>query len=202
MVRKLVNPSTIALTGILLVILCYPLFGGEDKDEIEGQDKPARIHRPVGAGGLFYARVKSLNDVYTPALFRTEVRIHPANGQWPSTQPDKTLQADNIITLVHIRGISTPYTHIDRDRPHEEIDRELKRFDEAMQFTRNLIDATDYLLLRGPEKIQEGEDGVLCDVFFDLGGKRIDFADTLVEGGYALRGGPYNWGLRIPKERK
>ena len=177
---------------ILLIVVSIDFAGGGvDKDDMSDTKRTA-------AGDMFYARVKSMNDVYTPSIFRAEVRIEPNTSDWPDIKSDGTMQALNIVTLVRIRGVSTPTSgSIKRDRPHHEVDRELRRFDDAIRFARNLIQASDYLLLQAPETIEANEDGVLCDVFINLGGKHIDLAEALVKAGHALRGGTYNWGQRL-----
>ena len=180
---------------VLLAVMSVDFAGG-GVDEADMND--TKSNQRTAAGDMFYARVKSMNDVYTPAIFRTEVRIEPNTSDWPNVKSDGAVQALNVVALVRIRGITTPLSGtINRNRPHHEVDRELQRFDEAIQFTRNLIQASDYLLLQAPETLTEKEDGVLCDVFIDLGGKRINLAEALIESGHALRGGDYNWGARL-----
>ena len=180
---------------ILLIVVSIDFAGGGvDKDDMSD----IKSNQRTAAGDMFYARVKSMNDVYTPAIFRAEVRIEPNSSDWPNVKSDGAVQALNVVNLVSIRGVSTPISgNVNRNRPHHEVDRELRRFDEAIQFTRNLIQASDYLLLQAPETITKNEDGVLCDVFIDLGGERINLAEALIESGHALRAGSYNWGERI-----
>ena len=193
----------------LALLVLFPMKfagGGVDKDNGNVEDTAPRNNdgtqgEKTTSDGLFFARVRSLNDVYTPALFLCEVRLEPAEPQWPNVRSDESMTELNVITLIHIRGIDTSRSvGVDRaTRPHHEVDRELRRFDNAIRFTRNLIEASGYLLLANPEIIAVGEDGMLCDVFIEFGGQRIDLAEALVKAGHAKWGAPftYNWGTEL-----
>ena len=93
--------------------------------------------------------------------------------------------------MIKLRGVSVPRLCRPQIRPIVETRRETRRFDQAMRFVWNLIDATDYLILQNPEVVS-GTEQVMCDVFFELGGVRLSLAKALVEAGHA-RYEPHDW---------
>ena len=122
---------------------------------------------------------------------------------WPGTQIPYGAFDGEIRVMIKLRGVFVPSNLTDpidwdgvatRNRPLIETRRETERFDKAMRFVWNLIEATDYLILMNPERV-EGTVHIVCDVFFDLAGERLSLAKALIEAGHGSAS-PRDWGKR------
>ena len=176
---------------IFLILLCPMLVSGSAPDE----DAPP-LNPPASEGtkggregamdGLFYAEVEIRDDLLAVNGFVADVLVHPTplKGGWPRTTIPIGDISGEVRTMVMIRGVSVPSHLASSNRPLIETRRERARFDEAIGFVWNIIQATDYLILTNPEPVSD-TDHVVCDVFFDLAGMRLSLAKALVEAGHA-----------------
>lgn len=187
------------LSLLILLLLTPALLSGDAPDD-EGDwtdaDRESEL-APTGTegGGGFFAEVEIRDDLLAVDEYMMRVRVHPVKMAWPQTQIPRTAKEADIRTMIKLRGVSVPRLDRPQIRPIVETRRETRRFDQAMRFVWNLIDATDYLILQNPEVVS-GTEQVMCDVFFELGGVRLSLAKVLVAAGHA-RYEPHDWGKRI-----
>ena len=202
------------LIRITLVIMMIPfilflplLFGGSDDGNgdpvidipADEDDTPFRMpwdrDKSQRGEGAFYANVEYRDEVHTPRDFEAFVKVHPAQGYWPGTVIPDNVTESTLHTWIRIRGISVPSHNPDRYRPHIEIDRERRRFNDGITFLWKLVSAAEYVILENPERFGKM---VYCDVYTELGGIKVSIARKLVKQGHAVYADTDNmdWGHR------
>ena len=191
--RENEKTSSSLIPILLLLILSPALVSGNGG----GLDEATDLPKP--SGGEFYAEVESRDDLLAVNGFIARVLVHPNAADWPETTITPKAFDASIRVMIKVRAISVPSNLQPRDRPIAETRRESERFDDAMRFVWNLIEATDGVILQNPSPV-EGTQHVGCDVFFELSGMKLSFAETLVKAGHA-RYEPHDWGKRMV-ERK
>ena len=184
---------------ILLLLLTPALLSGSAPDDKDWTDprRESESTPPTGTAGVgeFFAEVEIRDDLLAVDEYMMRVQVHPVSKPWPDTVIPHTAFEADIRTMIKLRGVSVPRIDRPKIRPMVETRRETTRFDEAMRFIWNLIDATDYLILQNPEGVS-GTEMVMCDVYFELAGTRLSLAEVLVSTGHA-RYEPQDWGKRI-----
>lgn len=198
---------------LFLVLLTPALLSGDAPDDKGEWADPSRDSEfaPTGTEGVgeFFAEVEIRDDLLAVDEYMIRVQVHPVitspdkiglETHWPQTQIPTTAFEADIRTMIKLRGVSVPRIDRPKIRPMVETRRETMRFDQAMRFVWNLIDATDYLILQNPEVVSRTEQ-VMCDVFFELAGVRLSLAEVLVSAGHA-RYEPHDWGKRIVQKRE
>ena len=196
----------------LMVFLVYRVVAGNgDGKEPLYEGEPGWEELPEGVPvsdsesvtGAFFARVEQQHDIHQPHLFEVEVKVLPALGEWPGIGFDVrgSVTELNLHTWVVIRGITVPSSYTSRERPHQEVEFERRRFDKAMDFVWQMLKGQGYVVLENPVWLAGKESvstaGVYaCDVFVFVGGMKISLADILVRSGHAKRGktGDFDWG--------
>lgn len=143
--------------------------------------------------GEFFADIKIRDDLLAVDEYMLRVLVHPVETSWPQTQVSNIALEADLRTMIKLRGVSVPIIDRPGIRPMIETHRETVRFDEAMRFVWNLLEASDYLILSNPEVVSEM---VVCDIYFELAGTRLSLAEVIVIAGHA-RYEPHDWGLRI-----
>ena len=192
---------------LILLLLTPALLSGDapdDKGAWTSIGRESESNPPTGTAGVggFFAEVEIRDDLLGVDEYMMRVQVYPVKpppsgefSAWPQTQIPTTAFEADIRTMIKLRGVSVPRIDLPDIRPMVETRRETMRFDQAMGFVWNLIDATDYLILQNPEVVS-GTEQVMCDVFFELAGTRLSLAEVLVSAGHA-RYEPHDWGKRI-----
>lgn len=146
-----------------------PLFSGSD--ETNGDEE-------LNAGWV-YGKIEYEHDVLTPRDYFMLLRAHPQakvphiTGGYATT---------DIYVKVRLRGVSVPrdlQVASDRHRPHIYIDRERARWNEAMQFVWNVMQANKTFRV-GNFKVLKRDELLEADIEFLLGGMWINLASTLI----------------------
>ena len=196
----------IVLVSVLASFFVFASFlsGGVDTDS----DNPyLRSDTPTqpDASGVFYGKIEYRDEIHNPSLFEAWVRVHPSDG-WPEVELHNNISEASIHTWIQMRGISIPKMNAYRNRPHVEVERERRRYDTAVTFLWNLVHASEYIVLENPKlvTIESPNDLiVVCDVYIEIGGAKVDLAKSLVENGHAMYNDskPIDWGHRDIREK-
>ena len=197
----------LAIVIISFLIFASILPGGVDKDgESDNPYLRSKPKTPSSDDGVFYGEIEYRDEIHSPSLFEAWVRVHPSDG-WPEVELHNNISEASIHTWIQMRGISIPTMDTYRNRPHVEVERERRRFDEAITFLWNLIHASEYVVLENPKLVSRNNGNspiVACNVYIEIGGAKVDLAKALVENGHAM----YNdqdsidWGHRNIREKR
>ena len=193
---------------VLLLFLMWVLMPCQfaDSGSDEKGDIPERMEvvkaDPVKGDGVFFAEIEQLHDLHNPNFFEAVVKVHPADDIWPGQTLTLTNYETNQRYWIKIRGIDVPSVNEPRDKPHVEMRRHRRRFQNGMDFVWKILSASEYMVLMAPE-LQEETGSYFCDVYVDLGGQRLSLAQMMVDKGHALYGqfGEFDWGREVVRRR-
>ena len=214
----------LCIIGLVVVLVApFMVIGGDPGPDIEPGMTPQDIDDALqryedenrgqpDPSGVFFCSIKNRDDVFQGNMFRLEVKVHPATGRWPGIYFDPTHNvAKEVVETVwvRIRGIDTPGMHESiqpdyRNESHIRIARHRERHVESSHFAWDILNRAEIKWLTNPER-REGTIYVTCDLYLEIAGVSILFADYLADEGYGLpisgEGDRYDWGRRIPKLR-
>lgn len=191
----------------LLVMLAYFAFAGEPPErkpvdewvEENYESLPESIQKVVPkpestqTEGEWYGRVQQLHDLHGVKMWLAEIKIKPHDLDFPLTSTTNHVAQDSLMTIVAVRGVSVPHGDSKWDRPHVEVELERRRFDEAITYVWKMLSASEYFIVKNPEWV---DDICMIDVYIDIAGQRINFADALIYQGHATRTPATDWGKR------
>ena len=182
------------------------LSGGVDNSDSDNPYLRSDTPTQPEASGVFYGKIEYRDEIHSPDLFEAWVRVHPSDG-WPEVELHNNISEASVHTWIQMRGISIPKMNTYRNRPHIEVERERQRFDIAVTFLWNLIHAAEYIVLENPQLVaQEAPNTpiVVCDVYIEIGGTKVDLAKSLVENGHAMYNNQdsIDWGHRNIGEKR
>ena len=173
---------------------------GEPGDEPLPKEEPVEAEAEKELEGEFLCHTEMIWDLHQVDAFFGIVETHPSRGEWPVITTHSHSAETLGYTLIQIRGLSVPSQFADRTRSLKEVERERKRFDDAMYYVWHLIDQSETLVLRNPEAHEGGY--VICDVFIRIGGHELDLSKMMIADGHARPSGNWNWGARDVYEIK
>ena len=149
----------------------------------------------TSGSGRFYAQFYYRDDLLEADAFAATVKTYPASGTWPGshTENDNRIAETRVSTTIRVRGISVPSFHVDRSVPSVRVDRELKRFDDAMDYLWKHLSEAEYIILESPDP-DINSTAIICDVFIPIAGQETDVAQMMIYAGHAKPAGKWNWG--------
>ena len=148
-----------------------PLFGGS-----EGTGEPETT---APANGWVYGTIQYPHDVLSPRDYFMLLRAHP-NAKVPHITGGYA--TTDVYVKVRLRGVSTPRSLQSADtrhRPHIYLDRERKRWDNAMQYVWNIMQPNKTFRV-GNFKVLEKDTLLEADIECLLGGTWINLANTMI----------------------
>ena len=163
--------------------------------------------------GVFYCSIKNRDDVFQANIFRLEVKTHPADGEWPGSKVDDMTGVKEVIQTIpiRIRGVDAPGMH-ESNQPdwkehHVRIARHRARHAEGSAFAWDVLNRFEIKWLTNVDKkiFHLGPGNlryVVCDMYIEMGGSTVSFADLLMDEGHALPASieqRWDWGMRFPK---
>ena len=198
----------IILASVIVPFFVFASILSGGVDDVESNNpylRPSTPTQPASSDGVFYGKIEYRDEIHSPSLFEAWVRVHPSDG-WPEVELHNNISEASIHTWIQMRGISIPTMDTYRNRPHVEVERERRRFDTAITFLWNLIHASEYIVLENPKLVTDSstkKSVVVCDVYIEIGGVKVDLTKALVKNGHAM----YNddksidWGHRDIREK-
>ena len=188
---------------ILVAIIITVAFSSSDGDDPESYTWETSSDSDKVASGRFYAQFQYRDDLHQADVFQATVKVHPALAEWPGVEvkaKDRIFSTE-IECLIEIRGISVPDYHADRSRPISKVDRELQRFDDAMDFLWKLLSEADYLILESPESLGDASPVYRCDVYLEIAGAEVSLAQAMIHAGHARPLQDWDWGAKHVERR-
>lgn len=204
--------STRFYLALLTIAICclamIPMLSQSGSDGTDTDDPPAPP-KLKAEGGQFYARVVLRDDILAVNEFFAEIKIHPTDKRWPGAEikPREAYSEEvNLKTNIRIRGISVPTILPNPNQPHQYVERERDRFDDAVHFVWGLISDNKTpnarpLILANPTVAKDGL--IEVDMWVMVGGHTLNVAVMLVKDGHARYGNQtdWDWGHRAIQKR-
>lgn len=142
--------------------------------------------------GLIDGHLEYSFDILAIDEYFLIVRAHPGDGI-PGVKGG--FVTTDVEVVVQLRGVSVPSacrTPESRSRPHEQVERERKRWADGMSFVTSLLMMNQSVRLKNVAVIDEK---IVADISYHLGNEWYDLADTLISDGFAKEDTYiYNWG--------
>lgn len=180
---------------------------GSDTPPPQERPQPVQPERyappPQESGkGEFKARLHVADHVKDANILHLEIQIAPTEHGYAfpgvSTDLDQgyTYRTETWADIV-IRGISVPDKHPSPVNSIEEIERETHRFDGTIEYLRQIVMSSPYLIVANP--VRGIYNDIVADVYVVHGGMRLNVAEMMMNDGHALPDSRnWSWGKPIP----
>lgn len=206
---------TVISVAIVVIITPFLVIGGDPGEKTPEELAQEHMERDLGypvekPSGVFYCSIKSRDDVFQANMFRMEVKVYPASGNWvgKAFDPEENIANEIVETVwIKIRGVDSPGMHEFRQpnwtEHHTRIARHRQRHTEGSKFAWDMLNTIEIKWLTNPERT-EGELYVTCDLFLEIAGNTVSFAAILDDEGHGLpiyhEDERYDWGRRVPRK--
>ena len=148
---------------------------------------------PTQTQGEWYAQVELRDELHTVKWWEARIKTKPPmSPEFPETEIRSKVQQSDIVAHIVIRGVSVPENH-DRTGPISDVNLERRRFDDAINYVWNMLEACEYFIVANPEWTGEY---YLVDVYIEVAGQRLNFKDALIFAGHATDDDKTDWGKR------